>query len=97
MLGNSKNRKKFIERFWDIRNEKDNNKSKTFTMRQYLNKDHTPVNYKPEYCKSPSDLKNKWVQECQEFKELHKKITGIYDAIDIVITQNQAKKYFEYT
>ncbi|WP_341793461.1 MULTISPECIES: AAA domain-containing protein [unclassified Rickettsia] len=99
VLGNSSNRKEFISKFWSIRSYEDNQKAKTFTMRQYLNllknsnhKDHAPKHYKPEYCNSPTELENKWNIECREFKELHKKITDIYNAIDTVIVQNKKKR-----
>ncbi|MFY9589230.1 DEAD/DEAH box helicase [Rickettsia endosymbiont of Halotydeus destructor] len=108
VLGNSTNRKDFISKFWSIRNYEDNQKAKTFTMRQYLNllknnnhKDHAPKNYKPEYCNSPMELENKWNIECQEFMALYKKITDIYNAIDTVINQNKKKRdilnKYEYT
>lgn len=92
-LGNRKNKKKFINKFWKYKDEEERDKdNENYTMLQYLNllvnnkcKDKAPAYFKPEYCNSIDETNNEWQEACADFHNLYIEIHEVYENITSVI------------
>lgn len=100
-LGNRKNKKRFINKFWKYKEEEEDSdkNDKIYTMLQYLNllnnygcKDKAPAHFKPEYCNSSEELNKAWDKACANFKNLADEIQLIYNNISSLIEFSKRKK-----
>lgn len=103
-LGNRKNKKKFINKFWkykdeEERDDKEDKDNENYTMLQYLNllvnnkcKDKAPAYFKPEYCNSIDETNNEWQEACADFHNLYIEIHEVYENIASVIELNKKKR-----
>lgn len=99
VLGRSANRQVFMDKFWkpEFSNFKTNESYKCQTMFQYLNllkgkpEAHTLKHLMPDYCNSPTLIKETWQKECKYFNQLHQEILDINETIEKVINLNKQK------
>jgi hypothetical protein len=88
-----------MDKFWkpEFSSFKTNESYKCKTMFQYLNllkgkqEAHTLKHLMPDYCSSPTLIKETWQKECKYFNQLHQEILDINTAIEKIISLNKQK------